>query len=112
MVYLQKLVRGCDSKIIQSKNRLEREERPVTMSEMNEADKQTLLDIAAKMQEKTDEAQKFGDENNITEALRVMQEIDLLNKQRLQITEGRGAAAAGIKQNESNNKATNKAEIK
>jgi hypothetical protein len=101
MVYLQKLVRGCDSKIIQSKNRLEREERPVTMSEMNEADKQTLLDIAAKMQEKTDEAQKFGDENNITEALRVMQEIDLLNKQRLQITEGRGAAAAGIKQNES-----------
>ena len=101
MLYLQKLVRGCDNKIVQSKKRLEAEDRPATMAELNEDDKQKLVEIAQQMQDKTLEAQKFGDEENISEALRIMQEIDVLNKRRKAITEGGGAVAAGIKQNES-----------
>eukprot|EP00944_MAST-04C_sp_MAST-4C-sp1_P014441 g14441.t1 len=101
MLYLQKLVRGCDNKIVQSKRRLEAEDRPATMAELNEDDKQKLVEIAQQMQDKTLEAQKFGDEENISEALRIMQEIDVLNKRRKAITEGGGAVAAGIKQNES-----------
>ena len=50
------------------------------MAELNEDDKQKLVEIAQQMQDKTLEAQKFGDEENISEALRIMQEIDVLNK--------------------------------
>ena len=58
------------------------------MAELNEDDKQKLVEIAQQMQDKTLEAQKFGDEENISEALRIMQEIDVLNKRRKAITEG------------------------
>ena len=101
MVFLQQLVRKCDQKIENSKKRLEAEERPATMADLNEDDKAKLIDITTKIQEKTDEAEKYGEDNNANEALRIMKEIDLLNKQRLAITQGVSAASAGIKQNES-----------
>ena len=72
MVFLQQLVRKCDQKIENSKKRLEAEERPATMADLNEDDKAKLIDITTKIQEKTDEAEKYGEDNNANEALRII----------------------------------------
>ena len=55
MVFLQQLVRKCDQKIENSKKRLEAEERPATMADLNEDDKAKLIDITTKIQKKDTE---------------------------------------------------------
>ena len=81
MLYLQKLVRGCDNKIVQSKKRLEAEDRPATMAELNEDDKQKLVEIAQQMQDKLWRRKSLETRRPISEALHVSRNR-CLNKRR------------------------------
>ena len=97
--YCENLVRRCDDKIQQSKRRIEAEDRPASLDDLNDTDKKMLIQIAAEMQEKTDAAQKYGEEGNISQAMLVMQELDTLDKQRQNIV--KSDTQKGAKFNES-----------
>jgi hypothetical protein len=72
MINLRTFIKDCDRKITQAKRRLE--ENPVAPEIQEKADK--IHDIGEQIGEKLAKAEKLGEEGNVDESMRLMQEIE------------------------------------
>ena len=91
-IALEELVTLCDRKMQRNVERLEQKEG----AKVTEDDVKQLVDIETKIKEKTDLAEQLGEEGEVDESMKMMQEIEAL--QEIKNTIERGTAAAMQKQ--------------